>query len=759
MPLLALFIVRLFLYCSVALLVLLHPGITISFDRLGLVQWFIIIPCTALAAFLPLFSGNLRNKTLLAVLFSACLSVVAAGFSLSALAPFLSGIVSFILTLLLFHYPRWGKASLAEPFFLAWVCFRLLVFSRSGEDFAQASSGLTQFILVWTVFVFLCYCALVYFCLYRGTSARAEGIVIGASTLAVLALAIFVLPENFVRNITIDNLLADRRQRMSKPVDSDWEGDTNEGNREGRRTVPRDRGGRTPTLRGRSEHDWHNNTRGNSRRRGDQRGEGDGGNGEGDNEQYTVMIVASKHDPVYMGDAVLGSFDPVEGFTSFPDEITSRLSTQRFFSTWFDHEPDFDEGRGSREVFALSTFAQRFLPYRPLSIDPTIISENSGPFRFIHRVVSNVHLDNPLALLLKPVRKLDVFEQSSLAPYLELPLGDEDRALFTAQLDRAWELWDDSAYKALSRNEYLQTIAAILYSFSEYQYNVNMINYCSVADMGEFLTITKDGDCVLFSNTAALLGRLAGIPSRVVTGFLASSDLQMPAHRQGLAALRRQIPVLQEFPLRDLFLVTDAHGHSWTQFYIPDYGWIDFEATMFAIPPTSSFGNGNLRDVVIPLLDDGPQVISAVRAFPWRTVLRVLALLAVLALSAAYVLRYGREAVLYMAARRGGQSSARALYLLLLSRLAADGKPIKPMSKTAPEYAALFSGIGNGQAFTAFSSMYTELRYRSFSNTAEVDERLRSLRTEYGKILRETKRKGMRAALIRALSLRGLWYL
>ena len=747
-----LFSLRMFFYLSVAVLLLVHPGIVISFDRVGMVQWFFIIPFAALIAFLPTPRGKLRNKLLIALVPVCVFSVWAGGFSSAALPLFFAGVTSFTLTLLLFHYPRWGKLSALEPFFFAWVCFRLLAFSRAGEDVAGESLRITQFILVWTAVIFLLHSALVYLCLHPGSSGgiRREGGVFALAAAAVLVLTLVILPADFVRNSIVDNLLPDPRDRMTSESDEDWGIPDNFG-RDGRRTLPGDESGRTPSLRGLSEHNWP--TQGQGGRRGR------GGEGGGSGEQFTVMIVASRYDPVYMANAIRGQLDPVEGFLPFPDELMTRLSTQRFFVSWFDHEPAFDIGRERQELFALSTLSQKFLPYRPATVDPTILSENTGPFRYIHRNISNVNINDPLNLLHVPIRALSGFERSSLARYLELPLEESDMEIFSAHLNAVREFWEERRGMIMGemRNDYMEMILAILLSFSDFQYNINQNNYVSVADMIEFLTVTKEGDCVEFSNAAALLGRLAGIPSRVVTGFLAANSLQTPAHLRGLASLRSRIPVLQEFPFDELILVTDAHGHSWTQFYVPDYGWLDFEPTAFAIPPIG-LGDGNLRDVVIPLLD-ATQLFAEVRAFPWRPVLRTLALLAVLALLGAYALRYGREAALGMGVRRGGRAGARSLYLLLLARLAADGKPIKPVSKTAPEYARLFSEAGEGASFVPFAELYSELRWREFSDKAEMDERFERLKGEYRKILAENRRKGPFTFFARVFSLRGLAYL
>jgi transglutaminase-like putative cysteine protease len=653
----------------------------------------------------------------------------------------------------------------------------LLAFSRSGEEAAGQSVGLTQIILVWTAALFLLHSVVVYFCLYpQGLSgAKGEAAVFAVASLAALIIVIFALPPDFVRNTVIANLLPDRIERLTKPDNNDWGiPEDRGGRRPGRNTIPNDGSGQQPGLRGLSEHDWP--------------GEGRTGSGKGDGErqQYTVMVVASKQEPVYMGDAYRGKFDPVKGFLLTPEEPLNSLPSMRLITTWFDNEPVFDRGRERQEVFALSMLPRNFPPYRPFSVEPTILSEGSGPLRYIHRVTSDVYPGDPLELTLSRIRDLNGAERNALAPYLELPLREDDRAVFAAYLEGALDAWrnngadylrnifswGDSPGAADNTSEYMERILAILVSFNAYQYNVSNNDDFSIAALTEFLLNTKDGDCVEFSNTAALLGRLAGIPSRVVTGYLAAEGLQTMAHLRGLAALRSRIKALQAFPFDDLYLVTDAHSHSWTQFYVPGYGWLDFEATTFAIPPIG-MGDGNLRDVVIPLFDDR-QVISQVRAFPWRAVLRAAAFLAAAALVCAYLLRYGREILLHAGSRRGGRAGARSLYLLLLARLAADGKPIKPASKTAAEYADLFpkheekkpqsrkrkddEGYG-ASSFAAFAALYTELRWRDFADPAEQAGRFHQLEEEYRNIITLTQRRGIKAFVIRLFSLRGLAYL
>ncbi|MDR1107175.1 MAG: transglutaminase-like domain-containing protein [Treponema sp.] len=759
-----LFSMRLFFWFSVVSIPFFHPGISVSYDRAGLLQWFLIVPFEALAAFLPV-RGKGIVRFFLAVPPLLLFSVLAGGFGPGALVPLCTGLLSFTLTFLLFHYPRWGKLSVAEPFLLAWICFRLLVFSRSGEEAAGESMGLTQIILVATAAAFLLHSLVVYFCLYpRGVSGSWGETAILALGFAAALAAVFILPADFVRNQVIANLLPDRARELSKPDDNDW-GIPDNARGGGRRTIPGDESGRQPDLRGLSEYDWpggQGKGKGKGKERGSSRGKGEGG----EERQYTVMVVASKREPLYMGDSFRGRLDPLRGFLPSQDEPLNSLPLTRLFNTWFDTAPGGDMGREQAEVFSLSMLPQNFLPYRPFALEPTVLSEGSGPLRYMHRVFSRIHSGDPLNLLFVPVRDLSGAERELLAPYLEVPLEEGDREIFAGFLEDALDTWDERSAAAGS-DTYMEKILAILTGFEDYQYTINDNDDYSIAALREFLLDTKDGDCVEFSNTAALLGRLAGIPSRVVTGYLAAESLQTRAHRRGLAALQSRIKVLQDYSPADLYLVTDAHAHSWPQFYIPGYGWIDFESTQFAIPPFG-MGDGNMRDVVIPLIDE-TKVFSQVRAFPWRAVLRTAALLALASLLCAYAVRYGRELFLFAGSRGGGRAGSRSLYLLLLARLAADGRPIKPAAKTAAEYSRLFpaaiapgglpGGPSSASPFEAFAALYTELRWREFPDEAEQAERFGELKREYRKIIKITRRRGIPAFFIRIFSLRGLAYL
>jgi hypothetical protein len=73
----------------------------------------------------------------------------------------------------------------------------------------------------------------------------------------------------------------------------------------------------------------------------------------------------------------------------------------------------------------------------------------------------------------------------------------------------------------------------------------------------DFLVNTHKGYCQQFAGAAALLLRLAGVPTRVVTGFATGS-----ASSDG-----------------GTYTVRDTDAHAWIEVYFPGYGWVPFNPT------------------------------------------------------------------------------------------------------------------------------------------------------------------------------------
>lgn len=118
----------------------------------------------------------------------------------------------------------------------------------------------------------------------------------------------------------------------------------------------------------------------------------------------------------------------------------------------------------------------------------------------------------------------------------------------------------------------------------------------------EFLFESRRGYCEHFASSFAVLMRLAGIPSRIVLGYLGG----------------------ERNPLGDYFVVRQSDAHAWTEVWLPDEGWTRVDPTA-AIPPNRIERSPALdwltREAPIRLrLSDAPAT--------WRSAIRYLSLLA-----------------------------------------------------------------------------------------------------------------------------------
>ena len=77
--------------------------------------------------------------------------------------------------------------------------------------------------------------------------------------------------------------------------------------------------------------------------------------------------------------------------------------------------------------------------------------------------------------------------------------------------------------------------------------NVDFISY--------FILGSREGYCTYFASAMTILCRMAGIPARYVTGYLAVTDSDGSA------------------------VVTQKNGHAWTEIYLKNIGWITMDAT------------------------------------------------------------------------------------------------------------------------------------------------------------------------------------
>ncbi len=727
-----LFASRLVLYLIAVALPVVHPAVVVPYDQYGWWLWFAVVPAEIAIAF---FLAPPRLKPAFWLLAAAAPLAIAAvlltGISPQSLQYLLFGVAAFALTALVFHGGSLGrKVAFVEPFVLAIVYYKVIAFSRASEATARAASGLTQTIMIVTLAAFLAHGLLLYLAAFRGqTGRRSEILLLGGVFVPAVILLAVLLPPDFIRHSVVLNVLRPEPDPEPVPLPYDKDGrpggplqgrprqDHNGRGRQGREGQQGEQG--KPGLQGVPADQWG------------QEGMGQGQEGK----QYAVMIVRSKHDPVYAADSYDGHLDGVSGFKPYEDEGLNELTNLRLLETWQDSGVNLDKGRGPVEQSYLSTIPDRVTAYKPLTIQPTVLDKRPYPFSYSYRVTSEVSLTGAGDWGSAP--ELTDLEKESLKEYLKVPLGQGDREVFLGYMAGLLKK-DMSPW---------QRIDAILHGWGGYQYQIGFKDDLSVDRMKTFLTDDKTGDCTEFSNTTALLARLAGIPSRVVTGWLASSDLQTPAHIRGLLLLKERIAALKDVPLDELFLVTNAHRHSWVELYLAEYGWVDFETTAFAKPPPPG-GDANSMDVVIPLIEERDYEHQA--PFPWLLLARIVGIVALIGVSAVYLYRYGSEIVLRLIARRRDRKGLRALYRLLLMRLAAEGYEVKVPAETPLEYSGRYALLAE------FASLYTRLYYRTRSD--EDAELWTRVRAAWKTALDRARRKGAGGLLRRSFSLRGLYY-
>ena len=785
-----LFATRLLVYLVAIAIPIVHPAVTISYDRVGWVTWFALVPLEmALAAFLK--PPRLRLSYWLAAALG--LAVVAAvagpGLDTTSLTVIGVGLAAFVLTAVVFHGREHGHlVAAAELLFVGYVLLKLLRFSRANDVIAEESLRITTVLVVMITCGFLLHALALYLAAFpeSGGRVRRRELVMFVTFALPVSIALGVLlPPDFVSNRIAFNNLNEVAEPEPQPIGADSSGppggnlrpldplqqEQNQGQGgQGEQTDAGGEGGqgeqeqnqqdgqgeqgegeqseRQQRLEGIPAERWNDSeagaegggqgeqgqAEGGGQDQGEEgEGEGEEGDGDGEGRQYARMVIASATDPVYAADGYFADLHPEGGFSYSIDEPLNDLVNQRLLTTWVDVLRLPDRWREPREYFFLSSITDRVMPYRPYEVEPTVMDRLYHPFDLSYWTVSRVSASGPDQW--RRLGDLSAIERNALAPYLEVPLSGETLAGFHQYV----------AEITAGATGYYDRIDAILRSFDTCQYEIGFTDDVSVDHLELFLFETRSGDCTEFSNTAAVLGRVAGIPSRVVTGWLGTESLQTDVHQRGLQSLREVIEPLQEFPLDMLYLITTAHRHSWTQFYLPSYGWVDIEATQYAIQPPPELSAAG-QDIVIPIIQIEDRLDRDFQ-FPWLLALRLAAALAIVGVAGAYTWRYGREGILALAARAPTRHGLRARASLLYMRLAADGYAVKSPVETAREYAERYPEL------QGFADRYTALRYRPHppDENAAGDLRIAALAAAG-----QMRRRGLLAWLKRLFSLRGL---
>lgn len=198
------------------------------------------------------------------------------------------------------------------------------------------------------------------------------------------------------------------------------------------------------------------------------------------------------------------------------------------------------EPHGKSWLFALDAAASLDGPRHFRSFDGQLLGNRPVSSPLIYTAVSHVEWRNPGPLSVVG-RRLDT----------RLPEGRNPRSLALAQALRA-ESTDDADY-ARRVMQYLGS-GGFTYSLTP-----PLLDYNSVDDL---LFNTRLGFCGHFASAYVTLMRAAGVPARVVTGYLGGTYN----------------------PIGDYYVVRQSEAHAWAEVWLEGRGWTRFDPTSMVAP-------------------------------------------------------------------------------------------------------------------------------------------------------------------------------
>jgi protein-glutamine gamma-glutamyltransferase len=152
-------------------------------------------------------------------------------------------------------------------------------------------------------------------------------------------------------------------------------------------------------------------------------------------------------------------------------------------------------------------------------------------------------------------------DKKTFGPYLELPRLPQ----------RVLELAD--SLKTEGATPYRRALAIQAYLQSNYTYSLDVAPLPPGRDAVDyFLFEERQGYCEHFASAFAVLCRLQGIPSRVVTGY-ATGDYN---------------------PFSGLYEVSLDDAHAWVEIYLQGSGWVTMDPTPGFSPPQPSQGSASI---------------------------------------------------------------------------------------------------------------------------------------------------------------------
>ncbi|MEM9057802.1 MAG: DUF3488 and transglutaminase-like domain-containing protein [Pseudomonadota bacterium] len=171
----------------------------------------------------------------------------------------------------------------------------------------------------------------------------------------------------------------------------------------------------------------------------------------------------------------------------------------------------------------------------------------------------------------------------SRRPYLELPRGRNPR---TAALAAEWR-------REAARPEAIVQRALSMFRNDNFVYTLQPPPLDVRGDpVDQFLFDTQRGFCEHYASAFAVLMRNAGIPARIVTGYLGGT----------------------ENPINGLLTVRQSDAHAWAEVWIAGRGWLRIDPTGAVAPERIESGLGD----ALPLGESLPGLAFADSELLWR---------------------------------------------------------------------------------------------------------------------------------------------
>ena len=194
--------------------------------------------------------------------------------------------------------------------------------------------------------------------------------------------------------------------------------------------------------------------------------------------------------------------------------------------------------------FQVRQVSGRQLPGIEIDADGAIFTRIQQGQRMQYRVQSE--LVKPPTARSKATTNAPELSADAQATYLRLP---------NTLSPRVAELAAKITGNAHTPREKAQGIADHLRK--NYKYSLNLTWNPGTDPLEEFLFTAKSGHCEYFASAMAVLLRAAGVPTRLVNGFL-----------------------MGEYnPVGDTYIIRQSDAHSWVEVYLPDTGWTEFDPT------------------------------------------------------------------------------------------------------------------------------------------------------------------------------------